>query len=737
MASRHLTDLACPFPTTADHPRKESGLARLARLTWPLAVLAATAGSAHAQDAAPEHQLKEIVVSASGFEQEIKNAPASITVITREELQSNRVNSIAEALSNVEGVDVTSSVGKTGGLSIQMRGLGSAYTLILIDGRRQNPAGNVVPNGFGDSASTFMPPPSAIERIEVIRGPMATLYGSDAIGGVINIITRKVGKTWGGTVTAETTMHEHSEYGDSRAGSLYLSGPLVDGLLGLQVRARKYKRDASDIQWPGKGSGDFPTLNTGRDPVSGDVNTVGARLSFTPNKNHDLYLDVDQVKQKYDNSRGQIGTISYVDPTKGNRLQIPGYGPQQEFNRDQVTLAHTWRLSNSVLESSVSHNKTETLGRLIPGQLRPDGTVHTAPPGKIPGTPRVLESQSTIFDSKWVTSIGNNMLTLGGQYLDAEMVEGLATSKFKYDQTSVFAENEWRMRKDLALTVGVRHDDHSTFGGATTPRAYLVWNANDYWTVKGGISKGYRTPGLEQLFDGVVGYGRQGDPTRPQWGNPNLKPEKSTSTELGFRFDDLKGFGFNATIFNTDLEDAIGSQTFTDINGNTNASRSINVDSASVRGVELGTIWQFAPAWKLNANYTFTDSEQKTGANKGQPLNNTSRHVFNTKVNWHYSQNLGLWAQHSYNSERFRDKDVAGTNTKALLGNYKAYHMLNLGADYKVNKSWTINMAINNLLDKDFAKYPNVTVDNKASTAPEYVGNFERRRLWVSANYTF
>src|SRR5690606_6223485 len=110
--------------------------------------------------------------------------------------------------------------------------------------------------------------------------------------------------------------------------------------------------------------------------------------------------------------------------------------------------------------------------------------------------------------------------------------------------------------------------------------------------------------------------------------------------------------GFNATIFNTDLEDAIGSQTFTDINGNANASRSINVDRASVRGVELGTNWQFARDWKLNANYTFTDSEQKTGANKGQPLNNTSRHVFNTKINWHYSETLGLWAQHSYNSER-------------------------------------------------------------------------------------
>lgn len=734
MAVQHPQDFARPFAVTSS--RMESGLERHARRVWPIAAaLLVASATASAQQTPSEHQLQEVVVSASGFEQAIKDAPASITVITREELQSNRVNSIAEALAHVEGVDVTSSIGKTGGLNIQMRGLGSQYTLILIDGRRQNPAGNVVPNGFGDSSSTFMPPPAAIERIEVIRGPMATLYGSDAMGGVINIITRKVSKVWTGSVTAETTLHEHSEYGDSRAGSLYLSGPVIENLLGIQVRARKFKRDESNIQWNGKGTGAFPTLNTGKDPVSGDVNTVGARLTLTPNKNHDLSLDVDQVKQKYDNSRGQIGSITYVDAT--NRTQIPGYGPEQEFNRDQITLAHTWRLTDSVLESSLSHNKTETIGRLIPGRLGANGAIQVAPPGKIPGAPRVLESESTIFDTKLVTSLGNNMLTVGGQYLDAKMIDSIAAANYKYDQVGIFAENEWRIRPDLALTIGARHDKHSIFGGATTPRAYLVWNTNDNWTLKGGISKGYRTPGLDQLFDGVTGYGRQGDPTRPIWGNPNLRPEKSTSTELAALFDNLQGFRANATIFNTDLKDAIGSETFTDINGIATASRVVNVDNASVRGLELGSSWQFSRAWRLLANYTFTDSEQKTGPNKGQPLNNTSRHVFNAKINWQSTAALNVWAQTSYNSERFRENDVANSNTKALLGNYKAYYLLNLGADYKVNKSWSINAAVNNVLDKDFAKHSNVISSGVPSTAPEYVANFERRRLWISANYTF
>ncbi|MDO4968388.1 MAG: TonB-dependent receptor plug domain-containing protein, partial [Comamonadaceae bacterium] len=151
-----------------------------------LALAAAACASAIAQD--NTQTLSEVVVSASGFEQDIRDAPASITVITNEQLAERRVNNLAQALEGVEGVDVGAGTDKTGGPNISIRGMPSEYTLILIDGRRQNSAGNVTPNGFGGTQTSFIPPVSAIERIEVIRGPMSTLYGSDAMGGVINII---------------------------------------------------------------------------------------------------------------------------------------------------------------------------------------------------------------------------------------------------------------------------------------------------------------------------------------------------------------------------------------------------------------------------------------------------------------------------------------------------------------------------------------------------------------------
>ena len=111
-----------------------------------LAIAAVASASAIAQEGST---MAEVVVSATGYEQELKQAPASISVVTREELETKNFRDLAEALQGVEGIDVMGATGKTGGLDISIRGMPSDYTLILIDGRRQNVAGDVTPNGFG------------------------------------------------------------------------------------------------------------------------------------------------------------------------------------------------------------------------------------------------------------------------------------------------------------------------------------------------------------------------------------------------------------------------------------------------------------------------------------------------------------------------------------------------------------------------------------------------------------
>ena len=164
------------------------------------------------EDSSP-HQLSTIVVSAAGFEQDIKNAPASISVVTKEDIEKKNATSIADLLADVPGIDIRNGIGKTSGLNISMRGLDNNYSLILIDGRRQTTSSDVTPNGFGESSNGFLPPLSSIERIEVIRGPMATRYGSEAMGGVINIMTKtpQDGKE---TVTLKGTVgNYYNDYG--------------------------------------------------------------------------------------------------------------------------------------------------------------------------------------------------------------------------------------------------------------------------------------------------------------------------------------------------------------------------------------------------------------------------------------------------------------------------------------------------------------------------------------------
>ena len=711
--------------------------------------------------------LGDVVVSASGFEQKITEAPASISVISREELQQKRYNNLAQALGDVEGIDIGQGTGKTGGLNISIRGMPSQYTLILIDGRRQNAAGNVTPNGFGETSTSFIPPLSAIERIEVIRGPMSTLYGSDAMGGVINIITRKVGKEWSGSLTQDYTYQENRDFGDTRNTSIYASGPLIDDLLGLQVRGSLFNREESDLSY---GNG-VDVSKRGPSPVDGRTNNLGARLTLTPHENHDFGLDIERGRQKYNNDECQLGTLDGLNNACTlTSTAANGYADELRFEREQIALTHTARLGFGTLDSSLMHNTTVTIGRTIPGTIGNP----TAVPGAIAGDDRELETTNMVFDTKLVAPIGDSHIgTIGGQWWKAEMTDGIAQTTFEQKTWALFAEDEWRLRNDLALTLGARYDDHEAFGGHVSPRAYLVWNTTDHWTMKGGISRGYKTPDLNDLHGGINGVTSQGRVVTI--GNPNLKPETTTSSEFGVYFDSLSGFNANATLFHNKFKDKIASGdpvADTLCSGNIasgglpagTCSQQINIDEAVTQGLELAASWNFAPAWTLSGNYTYTDSEQKSGDNKGQPLTNTPEHLANAKLAWQTTDRLNLWLKSEYRGERARFtskyENLANANGSystnqsiydTLGKNTKAYTLFHLGGSYKASENVTLNAAIYNLLDKDFVKgkayttYANSgAVDSTAygtdymQTGQSTTGTVEEgRRLWLSAVIDF
>src|SRR5690606_26125814 len=138
---------------------------------------------------------------------------------------------------------------KTGQKTISIRGMGSDYTLVLIDGKRQNNHGDIYPNAFGGNQFNHIPPLDMIQRIEVIRGPASTLYGADALGGVINIITRKVSDRWQGSATLGHSDQQDDQFGSDSTFDFAVTGPLVRDRLGLAVRGARYERDSSTPEY--------------------------------------------------------------------------------------------------------------------------------------------------------------------------------------------------------------------------------------------------------------------------------------------------------------------------------------------------------------------------------------------------------------------------------------------------------------------------------------------------------
>ena len=707
-----------------------------ASLAFGLTANATLAQTSQPSNAQPS-ELGEIVVTASGFEQRINQAPASISVIPRAEIEEVRAVSIAEILNNVEGVDTVAPVGKSGGQTINIRGMGSDYTLILIDGRRQNTAGSVTPNGFGETATSFLPPVSAIEQVEVVRGPVSTLYGSDAMGGVVNIITRKIGDAWHGSASAHYTLQGDGEFGDIRGGDVYLAGPLVADRVGVSIRASRSEREQSRLTYETVAGVQTPVSGFGRSATANQIWSAGGRVAFNLHPDHDLWIDGDVSRQWYDNSKGQMGTAT----TAG------GYDKFLEFNRDQIALAHNWRLPFGVLESSYSVARTETRGRIIPNGVAGAGGGRT------------LESENRIFDTKLFSQWRNHTFTVGGQHWDAEMTDGVVSGTFNHTQWAVFAEDEWRFTDSLALTLGARHDDHSTFGSHFSPRAYLVWNPSAVWTVKGGVSQGFKTPRLEQLASGVNGFGAQG--RLPLLGSPGLMPETSTSTEFAVLYDDHQRLRAGVTVFHNQFDDKIATgvpianclfrltQAQFDVGGYNRSGcydvgfytayistvptfgQSVNIDEAVTKGIEATARFRFDDAWTLQGNYTFTDSEQKSGAAAGQPLTDTPEHMLNANLRWNATDRLNLWLRGEYRSSRYRGAGDAQT----ALGDYKAYSLFHLGGAYRIDDNLTVNAVVYNVFDKDFVSL--LPYGTPVAYAPEFANNQEPRRLWVSVTAAF
>ncbi|CSF62004.1 colicin I receptor [Shigella sonnei] len=631
-----------------------------------------------------------MVVTASSVEQNLKDAPASISVITQEDLQRKPVQNLKDVLKEVPGVQLTNEGDNRKGVSI--RGLDSSYTLILVDGKRVNSRNAVFRHN--DFDLNWIPVDS-IERIEVVRGPMSSLYGSDALGGVVNIITKKIGQKWSGTVTVDTTIQEHRDRGDTYNGQFFTSGPLIDGVLGMKAYGSLAKREKDDPQ-------NSTTTDTGETPrIEGFSSRDGnVEFAWTPNQNHDFTAGYGFDRQDRDS-----------DSLDKNRLE-----------RQNYSVSHNGRWDYGTSELKYYGEKVEN---------------------KNPGNSSPITSESNTVDGKYtlpLTAI-NQFLTVGGEWRhdklsDAVNLTGGTSSKTSASQYALFVEDEWRIFEPLALTTGVRMDDHETYGEHWSPRAYLVYNATDTVTVKGGWATAFKAPSLLQLSPDWTSNSCRG--ACKIVGSPDLKPETSESWELGLYYMGeegwLEGVESSVTVFRNDVKDRIsisrtsdvnaapGYQNFVGFETGANGRRIpvfsyYNVNKARIQGVETELKIPFNDEWKLSINYTYNDGRDvSNGENK--PLSDLPFHTANGTLDW---KPLALEDWSFYVSGHYTGQKRADSATAKTPGGYTIW---NTGAAWQVTKDVKLRAGVLNLGDKDLSR-------------DDYSYNEDGRRYFMAVDYRF
>ncbi|TGV05175.1 TonB-dependent receptor, partial [Alcaligenaceae bacterium 429] len=501
------------------------------------------------QQEATVSQLNNIVVTATGTDVDIKDAPASISVITREEIERKPVSSLAEILSTLPGV--TGGYASTGAQSkIKLRGLPEAYTLILVDGKRQ-----------GSSAHTNYRPdlgqqdidwitPEMIERIEVVRGPMSSLYGSDAMGGVINIITRKTSKVWSGSASSDYSKPDSSKRGDEFKLGMNLSGPISENL-GLRVGGSVSRRSADDLAGGSSGS---------------RKQNANVLLNWDITANQSISVEAAQgVQRSLASSETNANGNPVVSAWGSSKLVHTYYG-----------LSHNGTYGQYSSKLNLYHNKYENKGSSVGSNSSEtvfDGSVD------IPYTLGVDGLLTTGF--QWKREELDNADTIGG----SSGVVTNSSSKLNRNNWSAFAESQSYLLDNLTMTMGLRLDHDSKFGSHWSPRGYLVYHPTSNWTVKGGVSRGFRAPNLKESSPnaatqsggngcrGLAGMGWNSSSTNADGsrgcymiGNANLSPETSTNYELNIGYD-YEGWAAEATYFHTDFKNKIDYQPLGYING--------------------------------------------------------------------------------------------------------------------------------------------------------------------------
>lgn len=606
--------------------------------------------------------LEQQVITATQTAHSELSAPASVSVVTREELEKRPVYNLADAVKYLPGVHLNPS-STYGRQEIKIRGLDSDYTLLLVNGRRINSRDALTSNYANDFDLSAIPM-AAVERIEVIRGPMTSLYGADAMGGVINVILRQPTNQTEAGIAYSYEQPTEGDSGDSHKASGYLSGALVgDKLLGNLIL------DTTDqAAWQ---SDQLRLEGTDAAEKRQNLSAMGT-LSWILDEHQSLDLD---MSYREDDRKARWNNAGAPQPLTTN---------VQEMDRWTLGLTHNgrWEGFNTRLRYYYEDVELMDDSQLTTAMCRTTGDVNQ--------TNHTVDGQISAF-------LGSHLFTLGSEFRRTELThnQNLGTNT-EVDQKAIYLQDEFSLG-DLDITLGGRWDHHETFGSEFSPRAYGVYNLSDNWVLKGGAGKAFKAPSISQSDANYGVLACRGLCT--VYGNPNLKPETSTSYEFGTQYQDER-LEAGVMFFHNDIDDLIITETtrlvFNPVLGRPVPLRSelsyYNLSQARIKGYELQGRYHLSDALSVRANYTFSDSEDRES---GDELDYTPKHVGNIGFDWRAMPKLDLNLDYQYTGSQMVYVPALAESQRS-----EAFHTLGIGARFHATNELTLNAGMNNLTNE-------------------------------------
>ena len=698
--------------------------------------------------------------------EETKQAPG-VSVITAEDIQKRPpANDLSQIIRTMPGVNLTgnSTSGQRGNnRQIDIRGMGPENTLILVDGKPVSSRSSVRYGWRGERDSrgdTNWVPADQVERIEVIRGPAAARYGSGAMGGVINIITKQPTGEPHGNMTVYQNFPQHGGEGATKRVSFGLNGPLTD-TLSYRVYGNVAKTDADD--WDinaghqsARTGTQAGTLPAGREGVRNkDLNGL-LSWRLTPEQTLELEAGFSRQGNLYAGDTQNTNSNANVKSMLGKETNI--------LYRENFAITHRgdWDFGSSMAFLQYEKTRNQRINEGLAGgtegifsntdfytsTLR-DLTAH----GELNLPLHAWRDQTLTLGSEWSQQklddpSANTQTTSEGGSVPGLASSGRSTSS-QAQIFSLFAEDNIELLPGTMLTPALRFDHHSIVGDNWSPSLNLSHALSDTLTLKAGIARAYKAPNLYQLNPDYLLYSRgqgcYGQSTSCYLqGNAHLEAETSVNKELGIEFQD-NGWVAGLTYFRNDYKNKIDSglsgigQASGGVGANANATlyQWENIPKALVEGLEGTLTIPLSEQLKWSNNFTYMlQSKNKT---TGETLSVTPAYTLNSMLDWQASDDLSLQLSVAwYGKQTPKKYDYQGKRVTGTANDQVApYALVGASGTYALTKNLSVTAGIDNLFDKRLYRAGNAQAVNGIEGAGAATYNEPGRTLYTSLTASF